>query len=686
MDDAIRELAREAGIANDWIDAAGAPRRVSIGSIRGILDALGLSSASAADIAESRACLRKATSDARTFVTATIGNPIALTGLSIGKDAPAELSLEAGETKGVTVRAMRGRAVVPPVREPGYHQLRLASREITLAVAPPRCLTFGDVAADAKLWGLAVQLYALRRPDDDGFGDAGALADLVKSAAREGADAIALSPTHSLFAADPSHFGPYSPSSRLFLNPLFADPTLVFGAERFGAARVAAAHDERRQPGPHSDALIDWPAASREKYGLLRRLFDDFSMNGGPLTADFESFVRDGGDRLREHALFEALHQHWFGAPEPKWNWNDWPADWRAPTAPALAHFAATECRAIRFHIFLQWLAARSFARVQQDARDAGMRIGLISDLAIGMSPGGSHAWSRQQDLLLGLNVGAPPDLFNTRGQDWGLTGFSPQALIASGFEPFIATLRATMQYAGGVRIDHAMGLARLWLVPQGAPARDGAYLAYPVDDLMRLLALESHRHRAVVIAEDLGTVEPAFRKRLSRAGIAGMDVLWFQRRGISFLGPSRWRRDAVAMTTTHDLPTVAGWWQGADIATRHTLGLVADQQRETQERARDRSALWGAFRKAGEACADEPCPDDSAPAVDAAIGFTARSPAPLALIPIEDVLGLAEQPNVPGTIDEHPNWRRRLEQPAAQVLGAPAAQRRLKTLRERRP
>ena len=680
MDEAIRVLAREAGIANDWVDAAGAPRRVAIDPLRGILAALSLPSASEADIAESRARLRQAIGDARTFVTATVDQPITLAGLPIDKDTPAELSLETGDTKGITVRATRGRAVVPPVRAPGYHRLRLANREITLAVAPPRCLTFGDVAPGAKLWGLAVQLYSLRRPDDDGFGDAGALADLVKSAAREGAAAISLSPTHSLFAADPSHFGPYSPSSRLFLNPLFADPTLVFGA-----ARVAAARGEHRQPGPRDGALIDWPAAARAKYALLRRLFDDFVANGEPLAADFESFVRQGGDRLREHALFEALHQHWFGAPEPKWNWNDWPADWRTPTAPALAGFAVTERRAIEFHLFLQWLVARSFARVQQDARDAGMRIGLISDLAIGMSPGGSHAWSRQQDLLLGLNVGAPPDLFNTRGQDWGLTGFSPQALIASGFEPFIATLRAAMQYAGGVRIDHAMGLARLWLVPQGASAKDGAYLAYPVDDLMRLLALESHRHRAVVIAEDLGTVEPAFRKRLAKTGIAGMDVLWFQRRGKSFLAPTKWRRDAVAMTTTHDLPTVAGWWQGADIATRHALGLVADEQREAQERAQDRSALWGAFRKAGEVCADVPRPDDSAPAVDAAIGFTARSSGPLALIPIEDILGLAEQPNVPGTIDEHPNWRRRLDQPAAQVLGTPAAQRRLGILRERR-
>ena len=676
MDEAIRELAREAGIANDWIDAAGVPRRVAIEPLRSILAALGLPAASEADIAASRARLRAAREQERLSLLRRPASPIALTGLGV-KNLRAELSLETGESSTLTIKATRGRAIVPPLREPGYHRLRFANREITLAVAPPRCVTVGDIAPDARLWGLAVQLYSLRRPGDDGFGDAGALADLVESAAREGADAIALSPTHSLFAADPAHFGPYSPSSRLFLNPLFADPTLVLGA-----ARVAVVHDRQ---GRHDGALIDWPTAAREKYALLRRLFDDFVANGGALTADFEFFVRDGGDRLREHALFEALHQHWFGAPEPKWHWNDWPDDWRAPTAPALARFAAAESQAIRFHLFLQWITARCFARVQQDARDAGMRIGLISDLAIGMNPGGSHAWSRQQDLLLGLNVGAPPDPFNARGQDWGLTGFSPQTLVANGFEPFIATLRAAMAHAGGVRIDHAMGLARLWLVPQGASAQDGAYLAYPVDDLLRLLALELHRHRAVVIAEDLGTVEPAFRQRLATAGIAGMDVLWFQRRGKSFVAPARWRRDAVAMTTTHDLPTVAGWWQGADIATRDALGLVANAQRETRERAQDRSALWGAFRKACEAAADAPPPEDLAPAVDAAVGFTARSPGPLALIPIEDILGVAEQPNVPGTIDEHPNWRRRLDQPAAEVLGTPDAKRRLAILRERR-
>lgn len=680
MDDAVRKLAREAGIANDWIDAAARPHRVAIDSVRSVLGALGFSCATKADIAESTTRLRRSQEEARTFMTATTGEMISLPGLD--DNAVGELTLENGAEMPIALRQSRGVTVTQPVSEPGYHRLHVADREITLAVAPPRCVTLEDIAPGGQLFGLGVQLYALRRPHDGGIGDTGALRDLVVSAAGEAADAIALSPVHSLFAADPSHYGPYSPSSRLFLNPLFADPAMLFGGERVAAAGVSA--------DAESGQLIDWPNATRAKYALLRSLFDDFEANelrqsaDSTLASDFQSFVRQGGDRLREHALFEALHRHWLGMEAPKWSWSDWPAEWRSPTAAAVASFAAAEAREIKFHMFLQWVAAHSFAAVQQTARAAGMRIGLISDLAVGMSPGGSHAWSRQQDLLLGLSIGAPPDLLAARGQDWGLTAFSPQALIASVFEPFIATLRAALRNAGGVRIDHAMGLARLWLVPQGASPTDGAYLAYPIDDMLRLIALESHRHHAIVIGEDLGTVEPEFRERLSGAGIAGMDVLWFTRKGHSFLPPNEWRRDAVAMTTTHDLPTVAGWWQGADIAVRNAIGLVADEPGERKQRDKDRAALWRAFRKARVVAEDAPPPHNAEPAVDAAIAFTAQSPAPLTLIPIEDVLGLAEQPNLPGTIDEHPNWRRRLHPPAAEILNAPQAKRRLKALRER--
>ena len=245
-------------------------------------------------------------------------------------------------------------------------------------------------------------------------------------------------------------------------------------------------------------------------------------------------------------------------------------------TAPRSPPFAASHRDEVLFHEFLQWVADRSLAAAQARAREAGMRIGLVGDLAVGMDPTGSHAWSRQRDILLGVAIGAPPDLFNPRGQDWGLTGFSPRALEDGGFAPFIATLRAALRHAGGLRIDHAMGLSRLWLVPEGADPAEGAYLTYPLTDLLRLLALESARHNAIVVGEDLGTVPAGFRETLDQDGVHGMRVLWFERgENNSFAAPQTWDAAALAMTTTHDLPTVAGWWSGTDIAARAECGRL---------------------------------------------------------------------------------------------------------------
>jgi 4-alpha-glucanotransferase len=648
-EEAVRARARQAGLAVDWVDAMGRQQQVRTESLRRILESM--------DGTEDR-------QDVPPLVTARVDARIALPNLSTEADMPAELTLEDGSVRPVTIRSGKG-AAVPAIDRPGYHRLRFADREITLAVAPARCVTLEEVGGGRRMWGVAAQIYSLRRAGDGGIGDAGAVRDLAEAAARRGADAVALSPVHSLFAADPARHGPYSPSSRLFLNPLYADPSIVLGADR-----VAACTPPGRET-PEETLLIDWAQAGVAKFALLRGLFDNFAVRdlaaGTALAADFERFVREGGDALHEHALFEALQA------ERPGNWADWPVGWRRPGDAA----------SVRYHLFLQWLTQRSFAAAQTAARTAGMRIGLISDLAIGMDRAGSHAWARQADLLLGLAIGAPPDLFNPRGQDWGLTGFSPRALVARGFEPFIATLRAALRYAGGVRIDHIMGLLRLWLIPRGAPASEGAYLAYPLEDLLRLLTLESHRHGAVVIGEDLGTVPPGFRARLRRAGIAGMDVLWFERTRLTFKKPSRWRRDAVAMTTTHDLPTVAGWWSGEDIRTRRALGLGAAGEEE--ERRRDRLRLWHAFTGAGTAHGAPPPAERPDAAVDGALDYVAQSPSPLMLAPLEDLLALAEQPNLPGTVDEHPNWRRRLAPAAKDLFETPPVQARAKIIASRR-
>ncbi|HSU06512.1 MAG TPA: 4-alpha-glucanotransferase, partial [Acetobacteraceae bacterium] len=282
-----------------------------------------------------------------------------------------------------------------------------------------------------------------------------------------------------------------------------------------------------------------------------------------------------------------------------------------------------------------------------------------------------------------------PPDLFSPNGQQWGITTFSPRALKATGFAPFIATVRAALHHCGGVRIDHAMGLQRLWLVPDGVSAAEGAYLSYPLTDMLRLLALESQRHQAIVVGEDLGTVPEGFRDQLDAHGVAGMRVLWFEKAGEEFAQPDQWDHSALAMTSTHDLPTAASWWRGADINLRAEHGVLGNRQRREDlehEREGERRALWQAFDKADVARSGPPAQDSPGPFVDAAVRFVARTACQLALLPLEDVLGSDEQPNLPGTIDQHPNWRRRTGQPAATLLDDPAAARRINDVAQERP
>jgi 4-alpha-glucanotransferase len=671
-DEILRDLAHRTGIAVEWRDHTGRPHVVAPPVLRQVLAALGLPADTSRELSTSRRLLMKRTSlaDLPPLVTAMAGRP---TRLDVGGNEaqPAELILERGGTRQVALLPARGRLRIPAIAETGYHRLRVEDREIVLAVSPPRCRSIEDIVPDARLWGLAAQLYGLNRPGDGGIGDLAGAADLARAAGAKGADAILLSPMHALYAADPSRFGPYSPSSRLFLNPLHAAPELVFGTAVGDGA-------------PSQNGLIDWPAGSGAKYASLRQRFDLFLDSdewNGPLGADFARYRAQGGQLLLDHACFEALQ----AGRMPQREWREWPADLRAPRGAAVAFFADSHPDEILFHQFLQWVSDRSVAAAQDAARQAGMRIGLIGDLAVGMDPAGSHAWSRQNDILLGLTIGTPPDLLNPRGQNWGLTGFSPRAMQETGFAPYLATLRAAMRHVGGIRIDHAMGLARLWLIPEGASPVDGAYLNFPVADLLRLLALESVRHNVVVIGEDLGTAPEGFHDTLAQSGIHGMRVLWFERDAQTGFFPSRgWGSTDVAMTSTHDLPTVAGWWKGSDIDIRSGDGIDPDAVR--QQREQDRPKLWDAFVK--ERVAEEPVPEaeETDRVVDAAVRFIARTEVPLSLIPLEDLLGQLDQPNLPGGAGEYPNWRRRLPVTAGAVLDDEAVARRIDFVAAERP
>jgi len=616
----LSERAAAAGLSRDWEDADGRPQRVADEVLEAIL-----------------ACL-DTTAPEVPFLSADAGRAIELPD-GLGGDA--ELLLDDGNRLALTIAAD---GTLPPVERVGYHRLHAGGREYTLAVAPRRC------ALPKRGWGVAVQVPSLRAGSDSAFGDAGALVEAAAAFARVGAQALAISPTHALFPADPTRFSPYSPSTRLFHNVLLADPALI------GVPL----------PPARATALIDWPQAARERIAQLRAAFELASE--GALSAA-RAYRRQRGAALEAHARFDALHAALGGH-----GWQDWPAAYHDPNGEAVIRFAAEHEREVAFYAFLQWLADLGLATAQRTAKER-MATGIVADLAVGMDAGGSHAWSVRDELLTGLTVGAPPDPLGPDGQNWGITALDPFALQRTGFRAFIETLRVALAHAGGIRIDHALGLERLWVIPAGADASEGAYLRMPGAHLRRIVAIEAHRADAVVIAEDLGTVPPGFRDTLAARCMLGMRVLPFERDAEGgFVPPAEWDEAAVAMTGTHDTPTLAGWWKERDIDWAERLGRSGADR---AQRVAERSALWQAMDKPG----DPP----AAPPVDAMIAHVASAPCPLAIVPLEDLLALEEQPNLPGTIDEHPNWRRRMDASTPALLARRDVARRIALLNAER-
>ncbi|WP_298216311.1 4-alpha-glucanotransferase [Acidocella sp.] len=605
---------------------------VSDASLRAILEALG-------EDGEARS--------PPPLVTSWLDEPVLLP----CRPGAARLRLEDGATMDMTLEEQGRQALLPAIGTPGYHRLETRTHAFTVAVAPRRGFSLEDAGQGAKLWGLTVQLYALRRARDGGIGDFEALKSFAQAAAKQGASALLLSPVHAMFTSDVTRYAPYSPSSRVALNVLHI------------------AREGRDEAGD----LIDWPAASRRKLALLRRDFEVVTDWRG-----LEAFRAQGGVGLERHAIFEALAEHFGALGGTSCDWRTWPEAYRDPDSSAVRDFMAAHAQTVAFHAWLQWRAAQGLAGAQNAMRGAGARIGLIADLAVGTDPSGSHCWSRQDEVLGGLELGAPPDLFNREGQGWGITAFSPAGLRRSGFAGFLEMVRHALHHAGGLRVDHALGLMRLWVIPPGRGPAEGAYLAMPFPDLLRLLVLESHRHRAVLVGEDLGTVPAGFQPQLAAAGIGGMRVMWFERTRSGFRAPARWTPEAAAMTTTHDLPTVAGWWTGRDLEWRARLGLAAESK---PERAAARRALWTAFRKSGATSAPQPAEDDPLPVTAAASQHIGKTACHIALLPVEDALSSREAPNLPGSTTEHPNWRRRLPGTAQELFSRPDLRARLAAL-----
>lgn len=699
-EDALFRLAHAAGISTDWTDAFGMQQHVAVDTLRAILTALKLSCDSDTACEAGIAVLAEEEINFALppLITAQADREIVFSPHAKLHGEPYRITFEqGGELVGYVSADSNWPACIAPVNRIGYHQLAVGDHQVTLAVAPLCCFSVADAVGSEealpsaqipaptspRLWVLAAQLYSLRRNGDSGIGDFTALKILAEAAAQHGAAGIAISPAHAMFSANPYHYSPYAPSSRLFFNVLHIDPAAVSGEEALNAT-IRRLHAEEERQRLRACELIDWPAAARWQLAILRELFEHYDRDGDGWR-EFNAFRRDGGATLEDHARFEALHAM-MRRNGVEGDWRSWPPQYRNPYSDSVAIFAAANADDISFHAFLQWQAARSLQHAQQSARAAGMKIGLISDLAVGADGGGSQAWSRQREMLHGLSVGAPPDVLGPRGQSWGLSAFSPRALRQQGYQAYIEMLRAAFRYAGGVRIDHIFGLARMWLVPEGAHGTQGAYLRYPFDDLIRLIALESHRYRAIVIGEDLGTAPPGFGEALADAGLMGIRVLWFQRDDNGFCAADRWPTQAIATTTTHDLPTTLGWWQARDIAWREKLDLMApetDVENEYATRASERQALSQTLNAMhpGSTIAG----NDIAVPVTEILQFVGSTPAPLAIIPLEDVLGLNEQPNLPNTTDSHPNWQRRLPEKVEDMLEREPAAGRLAALNRAR-
>jgi len=570
----------------------------------------------------------------------------------------------------------------------GYHRLRLAvdgaTSTVDIAATPAACFLPPALEAGARGWGLTTQIYSLRDEHDWGMGDFTDLARVTRAAGESGAVTVGVNPLHALFASEPRHASPYSPSSRTHLDYLYIDPAAVPGYA--GDAKLRALIPEAALRAARASELVDHGAVAALKRPVLEALFRRFRdvelANGGTteLAGAFRRFQREGGRSLAAFATFEALHEH-LNSNGRGFDWHGWPRELRDPQSTAVAEFTAAHPERVEFFEFLQWQADSQLAAAASAGQAVGLSLGLYRDLAVGVNPEGADAWADQGIVVSDMGIGAPPDALARAGQNWGLAPVNPLALRQRGFRPFIAALRANMRHAGVLRIDHVMSLQRLYWVPAGRSAVAGAYVNYPFADLLRLVALESQRQRCAVIGEDLGTVPPGFRETMRAANVLSYRVVMFERRlDGNFIPPAEYPPLAAASAATHDLATLKGFWLGRDIAWRQRLTLYPDAAAEAADISDRHTARWqllealereglmprhrfGEFLPAGRE------PVYTSELGDAILGFLARSRARLMLVQIEDIAGEVEQANLPGTSDAHPNWRRRLTDTLGDIL-----------------
>ena len=615
--------AKDLGIMTDYIDGQGHHRVTDPAALKAILDAL-----------PPQAPRRLADLP----VVIRTGHP-ARTGLAPSAQPPVAWKITAGGKILAEGKAADRTVVWPQDLPVGIHRLHLsdagaASEELPLLVAPARAFD-GDFD---RCWLLAVQLYGVRSARNWGMGDFTDLQGLIELAHHLGADGVGLNPLHALFDDRPGDCSPYSPNSRLFLNALYIDVQSLPEFLANAGTRDALAH-------LRACDVVDYPAVAGLKWQALRSAFATFKANPSVERRQaFEKFRTQRAPLLSRFACFEVL-RHKLKKP-----WWEWPVEWQQPDDARLARLRkGADAAEVEFVEFVQWIADRQLAAARQLAHRLGMKVGLYLDVAVGVQSDGFDAWNEQAAISRQLGVGAPPDPLNTAGQDWGLAGFNAAGLEIRSFEPFREMLRASMRYAGAIRLDHVLGLKRLYLVPHGFGPENGAYVQMPFEALLAATAQESVAHRCIVIGEDLGTVPEGFRAQIADWGIWSYLVMMFERDDQAFRGIDHYSANALVTFNTHDLSTYAGWRSFHDLKLKRSLGIDPGESDD---------ARWHALTMLDNVLRNHSIDRHDLYSV---AGFLSRTKSRLLAISLEDLLGLIDQPNIPGTVDEHPNWRRRL-------------------------
>ena len=686
-DDAIIQLAARHGIESHYEDVAGQRHDVAPETLLALLRACGVEVSTADDVRVALAAAN-AVSEALPLVLVVRAGEmpavIALPAWAASQSLHWDLTLEHGGSTSGETQASHSTLRLPGPLPCGYHQLRISSRSepagleasMTVIVCPRHCYqpaAFGD---DRRVWGFAVQLYALRSARNWGIGDFTDLATLAEFAKAAGADVIGLNPLHALFADRPGRASPYSPSNRSALNTLYLDVEAVpqFSESVAAHQAVSAPDFQQRLAQLRATPLVDYASVASAKHEILEILYADFRRvhlaNNSEQALAFRRFQQDAAPGLRQHGLFESLQERFSQEDPTTWGWPAWPSDYASPRTEGVAIFAEARRERVEYYEYLQWNAHLQLGAVASRMRELGLVIGLYRDLAVGVDPGGAEAWAYAHLYAEGASVGAPPDEFNPKGQDWGLPPFVPDRLRAATYAPFVDILRANMRDAGALRIDHVMGLMRLFWIPAGSKPGAGAYVRYPLPDLLGILALESTRHRCVIVGEALGTVPKHILDAMATDRILSYRPLFFERQEDGeFAPPASYPPDSLVTASTHDLPTLAGYWRAVDLDAREALNLfptpgLRDQQRS--DRLEDRLRLLRALASSGELPAGvdlEGPPDGLDTALVASIHhFLGRTPARIFMLQMEDVLGQVEQVNLPSTTEDvYPNWRRKL-------------------------